>query len=250
MGTHVEQLSPQVGRNDPCPCGSGKQYKKCCLPKDEEKGRLNREKDNIVTDKFFSTKEYTDESGYPVTMFDHLLLEMLNIIGEILHAYHKLNSLEIRGTLSVILKEGKGFYSTCQQCQYACLNEPMRKISFESLIEKGLKIEEFPKSFQRPVSVNFFYFEFVNVITWSLSEMVSKIVPKVEAEHIATAVHHALFGYIADNCWGNCDNKCLKEHRKNAYCSFCCFGEKTLPCPRKGEATYDEIKANKEDMVH
>jgi hypothetical protein len=22
---------PQVGRNDPCPCGSGKKYKKCCL---------------------------------------------------------------------------------------------------------------------------------------------------------------------------------------------------------------------------
>ncbi|MEN8178766.1 MAG: SEC-C metal-binding domain-containing protein [Pseudomonadota bacterium] len=25
-----------VGRNDPCPCGSGKKYKKCCLGKDEE----------------------------------------------------------------------------------------------------------------------------------------------------------------------------------------------------------------------
>jgi tetratricopeptide (TPR) repeat protein len=23
------------GRNDPCPCGSGKKYKKCCLPKDQ-----------------------------------------------------------------------------------------------------------------------------------------------------------------------------------------------------------------------
>ncbi|MCG2796467.1 MAG: SEC-C domain-containing protein [Actinomycetia bacterium] len=27
--------SPPVGRNDPCPCGSGKKYKKCCLPPDE-----------------------------------------------------------------------------------------------------------------------------------------------------------------------------------------------------------------------
>lgn len=25
-----------VGRNDPCPCGSGKKYKKCCLPKHNE----------------------------------------------------------------------------------------------------------------------------------------------------------------------------------------------------------------------
>jgi hypothetical protein len=23
---------PKIGRNDPCPCGSGKKYKKCCLP--------------------------------------------------------------------------------------------------------------------------------------------------------------------------------------------------------------------------
>ena len=27
--------SQKVGRNDPCPCGSGKKYKKCCLGKDE-----------------------------------------------------------------------------------------------------------------------------------------------------------------------------------------------------------------------
>lgn len=27
--------SPKPGRNTPCPCGSGKKYKKCCLPKDE-----------------------------------------------------------------------------------------------------------------------------------------------------------------------------------------------------------------------
>ncbi len=26
----------QVGRNDPCPCGSGKKYKRCCLPVDQE----------------------------------------------------------------------------------------------------------------------------------------------------------------------------------------------------------------------
>src|SRR5258708_13325620 len=25
----------KIGRNDPCPCGSGKKYKRCCLEKDE-----------------------------------------------------------------------------------------------------------------------------------------------------------------------------------------------------------------------
>jgi tetratricopeptide (TPR) repeat protein len=26
---------PKTGRNDPCPCGSGKKYKRCCLAKDQ-----------------------------------------------------------------------------------------------------------------------------------------------------------------------------------------------------------------------
>ena len=30
-GGTVESAAPKVGRNDPCPCGSGKKYKKCCL---------------------------------------------------------------------------------------------------------------------------------------------------------------------------------------------------------------------------
>jgi hypothetical protein len=34
-GSLVEQVirtEPKIGRNDPCPCGSGKKYKKCCMP--------------------------------------------------------------------------------------------------------------------------------------------------------------------------------------------------------------------------
>jgi uncharacterized protein YecA (UPF0149 family) len=30
--------SKKIGRNDPCPCGSGKKYKHCCLNKDRGKG--------------------------------------------------------------------------------------------------------------------------------------------------------------------------------------------------------------------
>jgi uncharacterized protein YecA (UPF0149 family) len=29
------RASPKIGRNEPCPCGSGKKYKKCCLGADE-----------------------------------------------------------------------------------------------------------------------------------------------------------------------------------------------------------------------
>ena len=30
-GTTLVRQGPKVGRNDPCPCGSGKKHKKCCL---------------------------------------------------------------------------------------------------------------------------------------------------------------------------------------------------------------------------
>ena len=26
----VKREEPKIGRNDPCPCGSGKKFKKCC----------------------------------------------------------------------------------------------------------------------------------------------------------------------------------------------------------------------------
>ena len=31
--------SKRPGRNDPCSCGSGKEYKRCCLPRDEASAR-------------------------------------------------------------------------------------------------------------------------------------------------------------------------------------------------------------------
>jgi hypothetical protein len=37
-------VEANLGRNDPCHCGSGKKYKQCCLGKDEEKARIARAK--------------------------------------------------------------------------------------------------------------------------------------------------------------------------------------------------------------
>ena len=41
----------KAGRNDPCPCGSGKKYKKCCLPRHEEARK------NIPPDKLREMEE-------------------------------------------------------------------------------------------------------------------------------------------------------------------------------------------------
>lgn len=41
---HAEVVEDKVGRNDPCPCGSGKKYKKCCLLNTDEHKRLLAQK--------------------------------------------------------------------------------------------------------------------------------------------------------------------------------------------------------------
>src|ERR1700742_432282 len=39
----------KIGRNDLCPCGSGKKYKRCCLANDEAAGREKRAAANTAT---------------------------------------------------------------------------------------------------------------------------------------------------------------------------------------------------------
>jgi len=39
----------KTGRNERCPCGSGKKYKHCCLAKDEEAGRAALAEANVTT---------------------------------------------------------------------------------------------------------------------------------------------------------------------------------------------------------
>ena len=40
----MDRATPIVGRNEPCPCGSGRKYKQCCLNKDETRARQARAK--------------------------------------------------------------------------------------------------------------------------------------------------------------------------------------------------------------
>ena len=38
-GYTVRRAAPRVGRNEPCPCGSGKKYKNCCIDRDQDRLR-------------------------------------------------------------------------------------------------------------------------------------------------------------------------------------------------------------------
>ena len=41
-GLFAPRAIPELGRNEPCHCGSGRKYKRCCLQKDSERLRSER----------------------------------------------------------------------------------------------------------------------------------------------------------------------------------------------------------------
>ncbi len=50
----------KIGRNEPCPCGSGLKYKKCCLGKEAEETELKDESENETVEE--SAEETLEES--------------------------------------------------------------------------------------------------------------------------------------------------------------------------------------------
>jgi hypothetical protein len=46
-----------TNRNDPCICGSGKKYKKCCYQKDQERRQAKRSSGGLFGGSFFSNPQ-------------------------------------------------------------------------------------------------------------------------------------------------------------------------------------------------
>ena len=56
-------MTDQLKRNDPCPCGSGKKYKKCCLPVAAPVENQNQDKKENVGFSF-EPGSYGNEGGF------------------------------------------------------------------------------------------------------------------------------------------------------------------------------------------
>lgn len=68
----------KIGRNDPCPCGSGKKYKKCCLnkakpPEDLLYHRLGAAHDRLVERLMVYAHEVLDKSAMPLALYEFLV---------------------------------------------------------------------------------------------------------------------------------------------------------------------------------
>jgi hypothetical protein len=88
------------GRNSPCPCGSGKKYKVCCLAKDEARER-ERQAPDRAAEKALSwlSQHYADEVNESVenqfcAVLEDAQLEELQELPEELFQMFQINSLE------------------------------------------------------------------------------------------------------------------------------------------------------------
>jgi len=73
---------PRIGRNEPCPCGSGKKYKKCCLAEDEE---LERQAMAAAAVEIGDDDGVYDQHGFCDDCYDQLV-EASNAVVDLVDA--------------------------------------------------------------------------------------------------------------------------------------------------------------------
>jgi hypothetical protein len=57
LGFTVRRAVPRIGRNEPCPCGSGKKYKRCCLASDQERLKRSSEVAGVTVEELRENPE-------------------------------------------------------------------------------------------------------------------------------------------------------------------------------------------------
>jgi len=76
----IEQKPKKIGRNDPCPCGSGKKYKKCCIDAQQSKTSVAR-----IEDRYDLLDMYPKNSALFEQMYDKDAIDIDMLVYKALH---------------------------------------------------------------------------------------------------------------------------------------------------------------------
>lgn len=93
-------MMEQTGRNAPCPCGSGKKYKKCCLREEDELAVRHREEGTAVSHALdWLAQQYPQQVAEALEVeffgaFEDIELERLNKVSPKLQEMVHINSYE------------------------------------------------------------------------------------------------------------------------------------------------------------
>ncbi len=127
------RIQGRAGRNDPCPCGSGRKYKKCCLARDEEVRAVGRERDRA-------------EAVHPGHELDRRLLRKLSDFARAELDAERVVPPELRNT------DGDPFLLTTDHFEIAPGQQPAVEAALAALegVEPPENGEEPVYSFVRP----------------------------------------------------------------------------------------------------
>jgi SEC-C motif len=89
QGTTMRRAVAKVGRNDPCPCGSGKKYKHCCIEKDNERLHHSSAVAGVTAEELHAdlNKHLTAEILNRTQPHEMLLLDPLKVPADLLKNY-------------------------------------------------------------------------------------------------------------------------------------------------------------------
>ncbi|WP_419664012.1 SEC-C metal-binding domain-containing protein [Desulfosarcina variabilis] len=106
-GQTMRRPVEKVGRNDPCPCGSGKKYKKCCIDKDREKFHDASSYAGITKSQLRASPQLVDDTQFIQEMrayeLKKLVPETLNA-DQLFAAYHRCELFGLRSLAFDMLK--------------------------------------------------------------------------------------------------------------------------------------------------
>ncbi len=145
----------KLGRNDPCPCGSGKKYKFCCLNK--PKSPLDSIESALEREKFLREYPYIGEERQEGKVY--------------LEDYFDLESIEIDKLLYLGLKNRIGFIWDRDESKEENRCREYLSLAFPMFIDKvkkeGIKtFEEYNQKF----SIHYFCEEWIEELLWLLKK--------------------------------------------------------------------------------
>ena len=88
-GVTMRRAVAKVGRNDPCPCGSGRKYKHCCLEKDDERLHHSSDVAGVTAEELLAdpNAHLTEERLYRMHPFEMAKLDPLKVPAELWKTY-------------------------------------------------------------------------------------------------------------------------------------------------------------------
>jgi mRNA-degrading endonuclease RelE of RelBE toxin-antitoxin system len=103
QGGTIQRAVARVGRNEPCPCGSGKKYKRCCLEQDLERLRDSSEIAGVTRQEQRESPEVylTEERLWEMRAHDVVALDPALIPSELYDSY--INCLNLYDEFEAVL---------------------------------------------------------------------------------------------------------------------------------------------------